>query len=383
MPIGQSLLAEAQQYLEDANLWMNLSVVMQILGQREIGVQIQSQALELKRVYTLAAAQQPAVLRVLMLVAPGDVAANTPLDCLLENSDIDLIFYYLTPNNPFAEPIPDHDVLMVAVGETTESKQYLTGLAEALADWPKPIVNLPQYIPATDREVASQQLQAIPGLLMPPTHLVSRQMLNVVASQQAPLVALVKDCQFPLILRPMGSQAGRGLERIDTPAAIADYLTRVEGEVFFLSQFIDYSSPDGQFRKYRIALIDGQPFACHMAISANWMVHYVNAGMYDEAAKRQEEAHFMDTFPAFAQRHATALAAIQTRIPLDYLLIDCAETQDGQLFIFEVDHAMVVHAMDPPDLFPYKQHHMQKVREAMRQYLCRRAGVALPQGGAA
>ena len=356
MPIGQSLLAEAQQYLEDANLWMNLSVVMQILGQREIGVQIQSQALELKRVYTLAAAQQPAVLRVLMLVAPGDVAANTPLDCLLENSDIDLIFYYLTPNNPFAEPIPDHDVLMVAVGETTESKQYLTGLAEALADWPKPIVNLPQYIPATDREVASQQ---------------------------APLVALVKDCQFPLILRPMGSQAGRGLERIDTPAAIADYLTRVEGEVFFLSQFIDYSSPDGQFRKYRIALIDGQPFACHMAISANWMVHYVNAGMYDEAAKRQEEAHFMDTFPAFAQRHATALAAIQTRIPLDYLLIDCAETQDGQLFIFEVDHAMVVHAMDPPDLFPYKQHHMQKVREAMRQYLCRRAGVALPQGGAA
>ena len=61
MPIGQSLLAEAQQYLEDANLWMNLSVVMQILGQREIGVQIQSQALELKRVYTLAAAQQPAV----------------------------------------------------------------------------------------------------------------------------------------------------------------------------------------------------------------------------------------------------------------------------------------------------------------------------------
>lgn len=210
MPIGQSLLAEAQQYLEDANLWMNLSVVMQILGQREIGVQIQSQALELKRVYTLAAAQQPAVLRVLMLVAPGDVAANTPLDCLLENSDIDLIFYYLTPNNPFAEPIPDHDVLMVAVGETTESKQYLTGLAEALADWPKPIVNLPQYIPATDREVASQQLQDISGLLMPPTHLVSRQMLNVVASQQAPLVALVKDCFAPYGL---ASRAGAGTDR--------------------------------------------------------------------------------------------------------------------------------------------------------------------------
>ncbi len=71
----------------------------------------------------------------------------------------------------------------------------------------------------------------------------------------------------------------------------------------------------------------------------------------------------------FAARHQAALAEIHRRVGLDYLGIDCAETVDGRLLIFEVDHAMVVHAMDAVEVFPYKQVPMQRLFAAFRAML--------------
>jgi len=49
--------------------------------------------------------------------------------------------------------------------------------------------------------------------------------------------------------------------------------------------------------------------------------------------------------------------------------IDCGETPDGKLLIFEVDSCMIVHALDPVELFPYKQTQMHKLFAAFRQML--------------
>ncbi|MDR3631037.1 MAG: hypothetical protein P4L42_11955, partial [Desulfocapsaceae bacterium] len=54
---------------------------------------------------------------------------------------------------------------------------------------------------------------------------------------------------------------------------------------------------------------------------------------------------------------------------LDYLVIDCAETRDGQLLVFELDTGAVVHAMDPVDIFPYKVPQMRKVFSAFSDML--------------
>lgn len=372
-PVAQELLALAQHDGDDANLWMNLSLVMQSLGQRDLGLAMQQQALALKRIYHIPASVQPAKFRLLMLMVPGDLSANTPLECLLEGSDIDLNLYYITHGDPLALPLPEHDAVLVAIGESDENYDTLELLEQSLTDWPKPVINAPLYVRTTNRAVASALLQDAPGLLIPPTLHASRPVLEEIAAGEASLPELSGGCDFPIILRPVGSQAGRDLDRIASPAEIASYLARVNEEEFFLSRFIDYSGADGQFRKYRIALIDGAPYACHMGISSHWMVHYVNAGMYEDAQKREEEAAFMANFADFAQRHHKALEAIHERTGLDYLCIDCAETADGQLLIFEVDHVMVVHAMDPVDMFPYKQIHMQKVRDAFRDFLFRRA----------
>src|SRR5207302_642347 len=157
--------------------------------------------------------------------------------------------------------------------------------------------------------------------------------------------------------------------------ALNAYLAQQPASGFYLAPFIDYASPDGLFRKYRIALIEGVPYLCHLAISSHWMVHYLNAGMDDSPEKRQEEARAMAAFDQdFAQRHAAALSDIDARIGLPYLGIDCAETRDGKLLIFEVDNAMVVHAMDDADKYPYKRPAMDKVFTAFARMLHRAVG---------
>lgn len=370
-PLGKEMLELAGQDPADADLWLNLSIVVQCFGQREIGLSIQSLALEQRRIYRLAAAQQPAKLRLLMLSVPGDIAENTPLDCLLEDCDVDLIYYFVSPDVPLALPIPDHDALFVAICESDANRNVLASLERSLANWPKPVINKPEYIPLTGRQAASRLLQDAPGLLIPPTLQATRSELLGIADGSVELSGRFADCDFPIIVRPVGSHAGRNLDKIERREELQAYLSRVADEEFYISRFIDYSGKDGLFRKFRVVLIDGQSYACHMGVSSHWMVHYVNAGMYEDAKKREEEAVFMDHYEDFARRHRSALEAIHQRTRLDYLCIDCAETQDGQLFIFEIDHTMVVHAMDPESMFPYKQTHMLKVKTAFRDLLFR------------
>jgi hypothetical protein len=193
--------------------------------------------------------------------------------------------------------------------------------------------------------------------------------LDVVAAGRQRLEDCFPECNFPIIIRPQGSQAGRNLSRVSAPHELAVYLTKVNAAAFFVAKFIDYRGADGCFRKIRIAFVGGQPFVCHMAVSSNWMVHYVNAGMYEDVAKRANEARFMDDFGGFVARHQVALQAICERLPLDYFCIDCAELPDGQLMIFEADHVMVVHAMDSEALFPFKKSHISKIQSAFHDML--------------
>jgi hypothetical protein len=101
--------------------------------------------------------------------------------------------------------------------------------------------------------------------------------------------------------------------------------------------------------------------------------------MYEEAWKRQEELAFMTYFDDFARRHHSALTAIARRTQLDYVCIDCGQTRDGELLVFEIDHTSVVHAMDTQAQFPYKQIYMQKVKDAFCDLLVKRTSKDLTE----
>ena len=375
-PLGEALLARAQAHADDAHAWLDFSTVLQLKGQRELALAVQAQAIELQQWYSLPAQapQSGPGFKLLVVMGPGDLMSNTPVEFLVEQSDVALDLLYLSADSLFPEEVPEHDVLLVAVAESDANQPLLARLAAFLFEWPRPVVNLPDHIMHTSRDGLCARLQSVPGVAMPRTARLDRAQLQALADGALQIDALLPGDDFPLIVRPLGSHAGHDLERMASAAELQAYLRKVDAERFYIARFVDYRNDDGQFRKYRIALIDGRPYICHFAVSSHWMIHYLNAGMDESAVKREEEAQIMAHFDEqFARRHAQAFAAIDARMGMPYLGIDCAETREGELLVFEADNAMIVHAMDAEDMYPYKRPAMHKVFAAFRAMLARAA----------
>ena len=371
-PLGAQLIeyAGANPGIASANALMDLSTVLQLRGDRELALSMQAEALQIQQIYSPPTANGQVAIRLLTIMTPGDLMANTPLEFLLEESDIALDMLYVGQGLPLPPSLPDHDVLFVAIAESDQNLPLLAQIGDAIKNWPRPVLNRPDRIALMSRDAACALLKEVPGVVMPGTHRVERQILEQVASGERAITNILSDGNFPVIVRPVDSHAGQGLNKIDDPAVMADYLLKMPNREFYVARFVDYRSKDGQFRKYRIVLMEGQAYLCHLAISSHWMIHYLNAGMAVNAEKRAEEARVMADFDSgFAHRHAEAFRVIGERVGLDYLGIDCGETADGELLIFEIDSCMIVHAIDPVDVFSYKQAQMRKVFDAFRRML--------------
>jgi hypothetical protein len=369
-PLRAHLLDRLAHNENDANALMDLATVLHLMGQRECGLSLQALALQLQRVYSLRCSGNATGIRLLAFLSPGDLAENNALEFLVEGSDITLDMLYVDPDSPLPATLPDHDLAIVAVGESDRNRPLLRHIESLVKTWPRPVLCAPQRIARLSRDGVCRLIRSAPGMVVPLTARADRGTMERLGGSELAITELVQDGDFPIIVRPVDSQKGRGLVKLDRPDVILDYLKIRPESAFYVARYVDYRGPDGQFRKYRIVLIDGRPYVCHMAIAENWMVHYLSAGMVESVEKRVEEAQFFAGFDdGFARRHRHALRAIAERLELEYVGIDCGETAERDLLIFEVDSGMTVHAMDPVDIFPYKQPQMQRVFGAFRQML--------------
>jgi hypothetical protein len=375
--IWLELMAKMLDGTGSAGEGLDLSLLAQLLGDKPAGLAIQREVLLAHQLYRMPCLAKAPRLRVLALAAATDMGSNTPIEFLLEESGIELMVLYVIPEAELPDPLPDHDIAIVIASDSEDCRGALRRIEAIAPRWPRPLLNPPQLIGRLDRDKLHRLLGGIEGLVIPATVDVDRERLLAAADTAEVLSELAADLAFPLIVRPRGSHAGVGLAKADDGSALKHYLGGRNEQEFFVSRFVDYASEDGLFRKYRVVLVEGRPFACHMAIADRWDIWYLNAGMSASSAKRLEEETFMRTFEiGFGRRHRSALAELAARIGLDYFIIDCAETRDGSLLIFEADNTAVVHNMDPPAVFPYKSPQMMKIFDAFSAMLHGRAARA-------
>jgi hypothetical protein len=374
-PLRDRLVAQLERKDDDADALMDLSCIMAIGGQAELSLRLQAEALSITRRYTLPATGTER-LRVLSLMVPGTLMENMPIEFLLHGSDVTLEMVYLDPDPAaLALDLPPHDVACMSVCESPGARGLLAALAQRLPELPRPVLNDPVRVLRLARERVWRVLQDVPGCLVPPSAVVSRSDLQRLAQGDLAAEDLLPGAGFPLICRPQGSHAGHGLVRVADRTELAAHLAASVEPRYVISNFVDYRSADGQFRKYRIAFVAGRPYPVHLALSARWMVHYLNGDMLDRPDNRAEEQRFFDGFEqGFGRRHAQTLADIDARLGLDYFSIDCGETSDGRLLVFECDTGGVAHAMDALDKFGYKRRHMLALFAAFRALLLQAAG---------
>jgi hypothetical protein len=278
---------------------------------------------------------------------------------------------YVDADTADLSDVPEHDVAIVAIAESDPNAAVLARLKSLIAGWPRRVLNAnTDRIASLTRDGVAALLADEPLIMSPPTWRVSHGELKSVVDHTKSLSDISQSATFPLIIRPIGTHAGGGLERLSTLADLACYLPTHAADAYYLSPFVDYSGHDGRFTKLRIVQIAGKPYASHLAVSDHWIVHYLSAGMAEDPAKRAIEALWMETFDAeFASRHADAFARLHAKVGLDYFGYDCAEMPDGRLLIFELDTAMVVHDMDSADLYPYKKPAMRKLFDGFLQLI--------------
>jgi len=382
--IAQTHRSEASRMLELAaadpdlaNRYMRMFYLFQGTQQEDFSLQMQAKALSLRSNYRLQTHAKEPALRLLALCAPGDMRENLPVDYLVEHQAIRLELLYILPNQPAPRQLPDHDVAIVAMGYSKNNLTLLNTLNEWAPHWPRPLFNQPSWIPFCERELAYQTLKEVPGLIVLRQVKMTRQDLIVLAknslNQLLPNPEREKEYSaecFPFTLRPSESHAGLGFEKINNIKELENYLNQHREDEFYRSPYIDTQGHDGLYRKFRLSLIQGKPFVSHLAVSEHWVVHYKSAQMEFNELKKNEEKIFMENFEDhIAKPFEQIFKNIHRLIPLDYLVLDCALSHEGQLIVFEIDNSAWVHNTDPEELFPYKKAIMQKTFDAFYKML--------------
>src|SRR5580658_848740 len=142
-PLRDRLIAQSRSNPADAAAALiSLSVIEQLLGDQASGLAYQGVALGLHRLYQSSWQASPNALRVLAFKAAGDVSTNTPIEFLLEGSDIVLYSLYVAPGQPLPQ-VPEHDIAIVTVGESDRDRPVMREIERLVQTWPCPVLNRP------------------------------------------------------------------------------------------------------------------------------------------------------------------------------------------------------------------------------------------------
>ncbi|HUA52224.1 MAG TPA: tetratricopeptide repeat protein [Candidatus Sulfotelmatobacter sp.] len=360
---------------------MALFQLLQVAQQRDEALAHQLAALEVCRLFTQPCVGGAPRATILVLKAPGDLQTNIPLDLLFDRAHYTLHDLYFVAGHaaPAQGELPPYDVVFNAISESERALPALAAAEAFTAAQSKPALNDPARVRRLSRDGAARLFADIPGCHFPPTARLTRTELLAASS---PLDALrSRGMALPVVIRPIESHAGVDLARIETAGELADYLARVEPPGYYVAPFVDYRSPDGFYRKYRVMFVDGVPYPCHLAISERWMIHYLNADTPNFVWMRAEEERFLaDLSNVFTGAAVDALRAIAARCGLDYAGMDCTLDAEGRVLVFEIDAAMLVHLWDPIEIYPYKHRYVPRIFRAVEALVDRRIGRSAAAG---
>ncbi len=292
---------------------------------------------------------------------------NVPIDTLMPRATTTRIKWIVECATDAQEAeLPPHDVVFNAIGNAEIAELSLGRLLRFCQG--RTVLNHPDRVMATRRDLLPDLLAGLPDVLVPRIVRLRRdEALGSGLTERLAAAGLA----FPLIVRPVSCQGGKGAQRVDTEAQLEEALAS-DADGFYLIAFQDSTGPDGYFRKYRMIFVDGQPYPYHLAISQSWLVHYHTAHMLEAPWKREEERRFLEA-PAetLGPRATAAIEAIGRRLGLDYAGIDFAVIGEGTVLVFEANATMLVHLQDDPELFPAKHAAVPRIFRAFEALLDR------------
>lgn len=287
---------------------------------------------------------------------------NVPTDLWINDRLFAINAVYAEFHDPRV-PLPAHSLVVNAIGDADLCASALSRCEALLARSAAPVINRPRQVEATGRAAIARRLGTIPGVIAP----------RIDALHPAALLG-ADDLLYPLLLRRPGFHTGEHFVYVAERAALSSAIAQLASEELLLISYLDARGADGMSRKYRVMFVDGVAYPLHLAISADWKVHYFSSAMAQNAAYREEERRFLEDMPAtLGARAMQALSDIRAALDLDYSGIDFALAPDGSILLFEANATMVVFPPGPDRIWDYRRRAIDDVLRAATRMLLERA----------
>ena len=352
----------------DANLFLSLGNIYMSEKRFDECHAMFRRAQQIQPLITWPGKKQKADFSVLLLDAPE--VGCTPVNYLVGRTMYDSHFLALLSGEEYDTDFlrTKADVVINMISDADNGKDVLP-FAQDIADRiGRPTVNHPRKIIGTDRETIAALLSKIELCRIPKTVRLSAEELAGTDWHKS-----IEGFSMPLLIRCAGTHGGDDFEKIDDLGAIALFVSSHPDANFYISEFADYRSADGYYRKYRLISLNDEILPYHLAIHNHWLVHHFRTDMANqEWMRKEEEAFLKDPHLVFSKEHFSAMKEIAKAIGLDYCGIDCGLDQDGKIVVFEANATMRVHDEKVPT-FTYKNPYIAKIKEAFDAMLVRLA----------
>jgi hypothetical protein len=278
---------------------------------------------------------------------PGNNDFHRFIKALRETHLIDLKLLAITPGyfrHDRRWDLDHFDVAYVCISDPDQNAKIIKVAQRMLSGDPIPVINHPKHTEQITRSNVASMLADMPGIAMPKA---------VRLSKPRPDVALDRiereAMRFPLIMRAVGTQTGQTMRLCEDESALATALADAKGPQY-LTEFHDFQSADGLYRKYRFFRIGREILLRHLIVSDNWCIHSADIVRFMIKAPEliaEEKAVYeegIDTrFPGATEK----IRWITERTKLEYVGLDCSFLSDGRLLVFELNSTMNFFPLKP------------------------------------
>jgi len=141
--------------------------------------------------------------------------------------------------------------------------------------------------------------------------------------------------RYPVLLRPPGEHGSVGLVRVDDADALAARPT----SACMVTDFVDFRSADGLWRKYRMVYAGDRLFRRHVLTDREWNLTRAARGfMQDRPELAAEEQAWINSPVTLESGSVEARVLHQFRaLQLDFGAIDFALPPGGDVVVFEIN----------------------------------------------
>lgn len=227
-----------------------------------------------------------------------------------------------------------YGVLVNLITEAEGNARVLENLKKLLRGVPGRVINKPEAVLRSSRDQVARLLSGIPGLIVPKAVRLNgaRRALAAKTLEKAGLAP-------PVILRQAGTHTGKIVGLFDS---LDETVAALGPGEHIATQFVDFASADGLYRKFRVYFIGTRIILRHMIVSDAWNVHVRDRTRFmsqhpERVAEERALIASEEPFPPTVRR---VFDAVRERMPLDFFGMDFAMTQSGEVVLFEANATM-------------------------------------------